>query len=115
MSGLPSRIASDTAAALDTFITTQPASIGSLPEGTSRPVMTLMSCFSPPCGYLAFTRRMLAPGISRTAAAMHSAASGLLSSTATTPLLAPSMYIARRSPSAIRPDFSSIARWSPVR
>jgi len=39
---------------LPTFCTTQPTSIGKPPEGTSRLVNALISCFSPPCGYFTF-------------------------------------------------------------
>ena len=89
MSGLPSRTAREMAAAVEALSTTQPASIGSPPEGTRRPVSTWMSCFSLPCGYLArtaHTRASVPAAFCRLAAA-----SGLLSSTPMSSSFAPTI------------------------
>ena len=51
INGLPKRTALYMAAAVPTFWTTTPTSIGRPPEGTSRFKVAFISCFSAPCGY----------------------------------------------------------------
>ncbi len=50
MRGIPSRTASETAIAVPTFWTSAPTSIGSFPEGITRPRTALINCFSAPWG-----------------------------------------------------------------
>ena len=59
-----------TAAAVLTLKTSAPASSGSLPRGTSRPVITWISCFSEPCGYFVLSGRMLRSASSLAASCM---------------------------------------------
>ena len=115
MTGLPSMMASAMAAQVPTLTTTQPQSMGRPPLGTSRPVSTLISCFSPPWGYLVFITCTRTPSRPWAAFSMAAMASGLLSSMPMMPLLTPSARMAARRPSTTRVGFSSISRWSAFR
>ena len=112
--GFPSTIASAIAAAVATFITIAPMSIGSPPLGTSLPVTAFIICFSLPCGYFVLRTCTSTPFLPFAASAIALIASGLLSSIATTPLSTPSARIQALSPSIILRGLSSISLWSHV-
>ena len=80
MSGLPRSTASLIANKVPTFCTNTPISAGMPALGTSREVSTLISCFSPPEGYLVGTERTKILSLCAEAFCIAAIASGLLSS-----------------------------------
>ncbi|CRZ97188.1 Uncharacterised protein [Vibrio cholerae] len=77
--GSPCTIARAIACNEPTFCTIKPISAGIPPFGTSKLVRILMSCFSPPDGYLVGITRITI-GLSCAACCSAATASGLLSS-----------------------------------
>ncbi len=116
ISGRPSSTASATAAAVATFWQTMPICAGMPWLGTSRPVSTRISCFSPPLGYLVgICTTSIADSPDRaTASRIAAIASGLLSSIPTSTARAPTTWRRMQAPATTRGARSRISRSSQV-
>ncbi len=114
MSGIPVFSTLATAAQVPALFTMTPASIGSPPEGTSRPVTAFMSCFSPPCGYLVAKTTTSIPAFPFNALFTASTASSLLSSMPIKACLMPVAFIMASRPSTTSSGCSNKSLWSAV-
>ena len=102
-------------AVVATFCTSAPIALGSLPDGTSRPVTALISIFSAPCGYLTCSGWTVTSRSVGAVARITSIASGLLFSMPITARRMPSARSTMRMPMCTRSGCSSMTRWSEVR
>ena len=114
MTGIPVVKRRYTAPAVSTLNTAQPASAGSLPEGTSRPVQALMSCFSAPCGYLHLRGYSFRRGSSAISFSIPGKVSDLFSSIAMIAVCTPIMSASIFRPPMTSSGRSSSRRWSLV-